>query len=135
MPCCRCLHPYLSGARDDLVSVKKLVDFARALQEDNWSYRVQNIKSSLLKEVADGFNMAAERFERKQNELRQVIDLVPGFIYAKDANGRIVLANKAFAVFLGKIPQEIVGRHVDEFDSVSFLKKARLRMMSMTMIC
>ncbi len=110
--------------KEDLLSVRKLTDFARALKIDNWSYRVNDVKSSWLMEVADAFNLAAERFERKQNELRQVIDLVPGFIYAKDTSGKIVLANKAFAAFLNKIPQEIVGCHVDEFDSVSFLKKS-----------
>ncbi len=112
------------GLKEEFLSVKKLSYFADALKVDNWSYRINDMKSPWLLDIASAFNTAAERFERKQNELRQVIDLVPGFIYAKDADGKITLANKSFAAFLGMIPQEIVGRHVDEFDSVSFLKKS-----------
>ncbi len=57
--------------------------------------------------------------ERKQAEaalreseqrLRTVIDLVPHFIFAKDADGRFIFANRALARSFGSTPDAIVGR-------------------------
>jgi len=103
-------------------ALRRLTEFAKALKEGKWSYRIEEINVSGFSEVAEAFNIAADRFERKQNELRQVIDLVPGFIYAKDEKGDIALANEAFAKFLGRAPQEIVGKNETEFEPMSFLR-------------
>ncbi len=105
--------------KDELLSFGRLKEFAKALKDEKWSSRVENINTTWFSEIAQTLNMAADRFERKQNELRQVIDLVPGFIYAKDAKGNITLANKAFATFIGKAPQEIVGNNETQFDKIS----------------
>ncbi len=110
--------------KDEFLSFSKLKEFAKALKDEKWSSRIEGRVASGFSEAAEALNMAAERFERKQNELRQVIDLVPGFIYAKDANGDLVLANKAFAKFLGKAPQEIVGKNEMEFELLSFLRSS-----------
>ncbi len=110
--------------KNELSSFNKLKEFAKALKDERWSSRIEGAEASGFSEVAEALNMAAERFERKQNELRQVIDLVPGFIYAKDAKGDIALANKAFAKFLGSAPQEIVGKNEAEFAVMSFLKSS-----------
>jgi PAS domain S-box-containing protein len=47
--------------------------------------------------------------------LRDVIDLVPHAIYAKDADGRYLLANRTTASYLGREPHELLGRRPDEF--------------------
>jgi PAS domain S-box-containing protein len=43
--------------------------------------------------------------------LRTVIDNVPDFIYAKDVNGRFVVANIAVARNLGMTPDQLLGKH------------------------
>ena len=40
---------------------------------------------------------------------RQIIDLVPNLIFVKDANGRFLMVNAAFAEFYGKTVEEIQG--------------------------
>ena len=44
-----------------------------------------------------------------------MIDLVPHAIYAKDAEGRYLLANRTTARYLGREPHELLGRRPDEF--------------------
>lgn len=46
--------------------------------------------------------------------LRTVIDNVPDFIYAKDVNGRFVVANLAVGRNLGMAPDQLLGKH--DFD-------------------
>jgi len=46
--------------------------------------------------------------------LRTVIDNIPDFIYAKDVNGRFVVANVAVARNLGMTPAQLLGKH--DFD-------------------
>lgn len=53
---------------------------------------------------------AEEALEKTNEHLRQVIDLVPHFIFAKDRQGRFIMANKAWAAVHGMEPREIVGR-------------------------
>lgn len=49
-----------------------------------------------------------------EQRLRQVIDLVPYMIYAKDIDGRYILVNKAAAAAQGKAPEDLIGlRDVD----------------------
>jgi diguanylate cyclase (GGDEF)-like protein/PAS domain S-box-containing protein len=49
--------------------------------------------------------------------LRQVIDLVPHFIFAKDEEGRFVLVNKALAEAYGTTAEELVGKTDADFAS------------------
>jgi PAS domain S-box-containing protein len=46
--------------------------------------------------------------------LRTVIDNIPDFIYAKDVNGRFLVANIAVARNLGMTPEQLLGKH--DFD-------------------
>ena len=43
--------------------------------------------------------------------LQAVIDATPDAIFVKDLNGRYVVVNAAMAQFLGKSPDEIIGKH------------------------
>ena len=56
--------------------------------------------------------------KRAQEVLRQVIDLVPHFIFAKDADGRFVLVNKAVAEARGATPEEMIGKTDADFSGV-----------------
>lgn len=52
--------------------------------------------------------------ERSERRLRQVIDLVPQMIYARDREGRFVLVNKATASFFHAFPKDLLGNNLAE---------------------
>jgi PAS domain S-box-containing protein len=70
--------------------------------------------------VTEGvFALSYDITERKRAEealkehhafLRQVIDIIPHWIFTKDRQGRITLSNRAHAEALGTTPEEIVGK-------------------------
>lgn len=53
---------------------------------------------------------AEEALREKDRLLREVIDLVPHFIFAKDSQSRFLFANRAAAAAAGLTPDELVGR-------------------------
>ena len=55
-----------------------------------------------------------EQLERNAEHLRQIIDLVPHKIFAKDAEGRFILANAATAKVHGLTVDELVGKTHEE---------------------
>ena len=59
---------------------------------------------------------AEEAVTAQQNYLRQIIDLNPSFIFAKDVDGKFVLANKALADAYGSTPEEMVGKSDADFN-------------------
>ena len=55
-----------------------------------------------------------ERLKKSEETLRQILDLVPHHIHAKDADGRFIMANKAVAESYHMTPEEFVGlSHLD----------------------
>ena len=52
-----------------------------------------------------------------EQRLRQVVDLVPYMIYAKDIDGRYILVNKAAAASQGKTPEQVIGRRDVDFSA------------------
>ena len=50
-----------------------------------------------------------EALRISEERQRQIIDLVPNLIFVKDANGRFLMVNAAFAEFYGKTVEEIQG--------------------------
>ncbi len=59
---------------------------------------------------------AQDHLEEQRNFLRQVIDLDPSFIFAKDETGRFVLVNKALADAYGSTPEEMVGKYDEDYN-------------------
>ena len=53
---------------------------------------------------------AVDALRESRERLRTVMDLVPHFIFAKDADGRFVFVNRALAQSVGLTPAEMVGR-------------------------
>ncbi len=53
---------------------------------------------------------AEEALKQGEKRLRQIIDLVPHFIFAKDIDGRFILANKAVADSYGTTVEGLIGR-------------------------
>lgn len=66
------------------------------------------------------------QLERNRESLRQVIDLVPNMVYAKDREGRFLLANRAMADALGSTVDNLTGTLESEMHSD--LEQARRRL-------
>ena len=60
-------------------------------------------------------NKAEEALRRSEGRLRQVIDLVPHFIFAKDQEGRFILGNEAVAQVYGTTVSSLLGKTDAEF--------------------
>ncbi len=55
------------------------------------------------------------KYKRNQQRLRKVLDLVPHMIFLKDANGNILLANKACADFYNTTTKQLVYSNISDF--------------------
>ncbi|OGX10703.1 MAG: hypothetical protein A2351_06140 [Omnitrophica bacterium RIFOXYB12_FULL_50_7] len=53
---------------------------------------------------------AEDSLREHQRQLLQVIDAVPHMIFAKDRQGRFLLANRAVGTMYGKEPRELIGK-------------------------
>ncbi|MES1198051.1 MAG: PAS domain S-box protein [Chitinophagaceae bacterium] len=60
---------------------------------------------------------AEEAIAENEKRLRQIIDLVPHFIFAKNANGKFILANKAVAEAYGCKVEDLIGKGDSDFNS------------------
>jgi len=58
---------------------------------------------------------AQERVRESEERLRQIIDLVPHFVFAKDLEGRFLLVNRAVAEAYGTTVEELTGRTDADF--------------------
>jgi len=56
-----------------------------------------------------------EALRQSELRLRQIIDLVPHFIFAKDVHGTFLLANKAVADAYGNSPENLIGKSDYDF--------------------
>lgn len=58
---------------------------------------------------------ASKALEANQKLLRTVIDEMPSVLVVKDANGNFVLGNKTIADLYGTTPEQMIGKHDDDF--------------------
>ncbi|TNC71759.1 hybrid sensor histidine kinase/response regulator [Rubellimicrobium roseum] len=68
----------------------------------------------VLLDVEEHRALLAER-DRATQLLKTFIEAVPGVVYAKDRQGRMLVANKGTAELIGKPPEEFLGRTDAEF--------------------
>lgn len=75
-------------------------------------------RSDELGTLAREFSVLIERLHERQRSLefgekrlRQIIDLVPHYIYARDKEGRFILVNKAVAGFFDTAIKALIGRN------------------------
>lgn len=73
---------------------------------------------------------AAEEMKLRLEQIRQIIDLVPSYIFAKDIDGKFLLANKALANVFGLSPDEIQGKNDGDYGAtraqIEWYRKADL---------
>jgi PAS domain S-box-containing protein len=79
-------------------------------------------------------NSAQESVREQRAFLRQVIDVNPNFIFAKDREGRFTLANKAVADAYGTTVNEIIGKTDADFnrhgEEIEFFRRMDLEVMN-----
>jgi PAS domain S-box-containing protein len=77
---------------------------------------------------------AQDALEQERSFLRQVIDIVPNFIFAKDREGRFTLANQAVAEAYGTTADNLIGKTDRDFNSnfeeVEFFRRMDLEVMN-----
>ncbi|GEM_PF-4511915 len=61
--------------------------------------------------------IAEEKLILEQKRMREIIDLVPHFIFAKDSEGRFFIVNKAVAEAYGTTVEELTGKCDSDFTS------------------
>lgn len=88
---------------------------------DELDQRVEQRTAALLRTTQDLNEQIAERVAAEnqlrdsERRLRQIIDLVPHYIFAKDSAGQFVLANQAVAQAYGTTVQELEGKSYADF--------------------
>jgi PAS domain S-box-containing protein len=77
---------------------------------------------------------AQDALEAEHSFLRQIIDIVPNFIFAKDREGRFTLANQAAAEAYGTTVEDLIGKSDRDFNSnfeeVEFFRRMDLEVMN-----
>lgn len=84
---------------------------------DAYSERDQQILEYVSSQVAHAIERKRVEEELRLNEqrLRQIIDLVPHFIFAKDLEGRFILVNQAVADVYGTTVTDLTGKMDADF--------------------
>lgn len=83
---------------------------------------LERYTKELENEIADR-GKAKEALKESESRLRQIIDLVPHYIFARDEEGRFIFANKASAEAFGKTVEEMPG---SEFRKIFTDKKEKI---------
>ncbi len=59
--------------------------------------------------------LAEDASSRYREMLQEIIDLLPAYIFAKDAEGRFIFINKSLADFFKTTPREVIGKRDEDF--------------------
>ncbi len=104
---------------NELKKGSKVINFQNRYRCRDGSYKCLDWTSHPIPEKGISYAIAYDITEQKKNlqaleesekNLRTIIDLVPHFIFAKDADGRFILANKAVADNFNLSPKELIGK-------------------------
>ena len=94
----------IAGVAEDVTDLKLAEEEVRALSVDLEARVAQRT------EELEGANQALRESERR---LREVIDLVPHFIFAKDSEGRFLIVNRAVAELNGTTVERMLAGTVE----------------------
>jgi len=90
------------------------------------NFRGKELSCGFARDISDR-KSSAEEMGIRLEQLRQIIDLVPSYIFAKDIDGKFLLANKALAEVFGLSPDEIQGKKDSDYgatkDQIKWYRK------------
>jgi PAS domain S-box-containing protein len=117
----------------EVMGLKKSgVEFPIEIRVKFLEYHGRKIRMAAIRDLTDR-KQAEEALQESEARLRQVIDLVPHFIFAKDRNGRFILVNQAVAEAYGTTVEELIGKTDANFnpnkDEVEHFLKDDLQVM------
>ncbi|MGB0385461.1 MAG: PAS domain S-box protein [Ardenticatenaceae bacterium] len=81
------------------------------VRDSNGSYIMAQLQDLTEKKIAE------HALEEQRAFLRQVIDLNPQFVFAKDRDGRFTLVNQALAEAYGSTVEQLLGKNDADFNS------------------
>ncbi len=135
----------VSGTIEKLLNIKSIFSIGLVKSNDLFGTivillkeNVSELKNNQLIEafvkqasIAMQKRQAEEALKRNEAQLRQIIDVVPHFIFAKDRDGRFIMANKAVADgsattlenIIGKTHPELLGASPEQYEA--YLKDDR----------
>jgi PAS domain S-box-containing protein len=97
-----------TGRRDELGTLYQSIGEMR----DSLEERIEQERAQ-----REAIEAAKQEAERAQKELREVIDLVPDRIFARNSDGEYLLANEATAEGYGVSPEQLENRGIDEVEN------------------
>lgn len=92
------------------------IEFPVEISLGSWTTQGEKFVTAIFRDVTER-KQIAEAISEQRRFLRQVIDIDPNFIFAKDREGRFTLVNQAVADAFGTTIQELTGKTDAEINS------------------
>jgi PAS domain S-box-containing protein len=124
---------YVVGRKIDVIGKKKDgTEFPVELSLGSWTTEEGSFFTGIFRDVTEQ-KQAQEMLNHQRAFLRQVIDIDPNFIFAKDRAGRFTLVNQPVAAALGTSVEELIGKTDADFNpnakEVEFFRRVDLEVM------
>jgi PAS domain S-box-containing protein len=106
---------HVVGKVIDVMGRKKSgTEFPVELSLGTWTTQEGKFVTGIFRDITERTQIA-EAINEQRAFLRQVIDIDPNFIFAKDRQGRFTLVNQAVADAFGTTVQEVIGKRDTDF--------------------
>ena len=121
------------GRKIDVIGKKKNgAEFSVELSLGSWTTEEGSFFTGIFRDVTEQ-KQAQEMLNQQRDFLRQVIDIDPNFIFAKDRAGRFTLVNQPVAAAFGTSVDELIGKTDADFNpnakEVEFFRRVDLEVM------
>jgi PAS domain S-box-containing protein len=118
---------------DTIAKKKDNTEFPVELSLGSWITQGEKFVTAIFRDVTERKRIA-EAVNEQRRFLRQVIDIDPNFIFAKDREGRFTLVNQAVADAFGTRVSELIGKTDADFnrkaEEVEFFRQVDLEVMN-----
>ena len=117
---------------DTIGKKKDGTEFPVELSLGSWTTLDGKFVTAIFRDMTER-KQIAEAINEQRRFLRQVIDINPNFIFAKDREGRFILANQALADVFGTTVQQLTGKTSMDFNrnaqEVEYFRRTDLEVM------